>query len=107
MKQGHYDEVIQDYREIHTASWPESEILGLSQVLDRLRVLYLSGDTQTHILHLASTGEIRPHIDNVWSSGTWILAVSLGGMRILRMEALDSPHAFDVPLASGSVYLQR
>ncbi|KAG6874272.1 hypothetical protein C0995_001497 [Termitomyces sp. Mi166 len=36
------------------------------------------------------------------------MGVSLGGERILRMEGLNgSDGSFDVPLPSGSVYLQR
>jgi alkylated DNA repair protein alkB family protein 7 len=93
---------------MHVTSWPESETPGLSLVLDRLHSLCPTQPTQTHLLHLASHGEIFPHVDNVNASGSWILGVSLGTPRIMRMEALEDPHAiFDVLLPSGSVYLQR
>jgi len=63
---------------------------------------------QTHLLHLASHGEILPHVDNVFASGSWILGVSLGAARILRMEHVeDENDCFDVLLPSGSVYVQR
>ncbi|KAG6371398.1 hypothetical protein JVT61DRAFT_9615 [Boletus reticuloceps] len=106
---GHYDNVIRDYREMRLTSWPESEFRGLTPVLDRLRALYPSKNTQTHLLHLASSGEILPHIDNISASGKWILGVSLGSTRILRMESPTSAvsERFDIPLPSGSVYLQR
>ncbi|KAL4065455.1 hypothetical protein V8B97DRAFT_1950794 [Scleroderma yunnanense] len=107
---GHYDSVIRDYREMHLTSWCESEAPGLPQILNRLRAMCPSQNTQTHILHLASTGAILPHIDNVFSSGTWILGVSLGATRVLQIEKTDAvnPHnKLDIALSSGSVYLQR
>lgn len=108
-QKGHYDNVIRDYREMHLSSWGESQTLELSRILKRLHTLYPSKNTQTHILHLASEGEILPHIDNTSSSGTWILAISLGAARVLHMEEANAltPKKFDVLLTSGSVYLQR
>jgi len=107
MEEGHYDGVIHHYREMHVTSWPENDVPGLSVLIDRLRTLCPTPNTQTHILHLASNGEILPHIDNLHASGTWILGVSLGAERIMRMESTGGEHSFDVLLPSGSVYLQR
>lgn len=105
---GHYDGVIHNFREMHITKWPENDVPGLSPLLDRLRNLCPSADTQTHILHLGSDGEILPHLDNLQASGTWILGVSLGTERIMRMECTDDREdSFDVLLPSGSVYLQR
>jgi len=109
-QQGHYDNVIRDYREMHLTSWRESETPGLGQILNRLRAMCPSQNIQTHILHLASTGEILPHVDNVSASGTWILGVSLGAPRVLQMETTNVvyPHKkLDILLTSGSLYLQR
>jgi alkylated DNA repair protein alkB family protein 7 len=39
------------------------------------------------------------------ASGSWILGVSLGAERIMRMEGSEG--MFDVLLPSGSVYLQK
>ena len=50
----------------------------------------------------------KPHIDNVRASGTWILGVSLGNTRILRLENVTDPSdSYELALPSGSVYLQR
>jgi len=108
-QEGHYDNVIRDYREMHISSWPESQVHGLTSVLDRLRALYPSPDIQTHLLHLSSSGEILPHTDNVYASGVWIMGVSLGATRMLRMASTNiaAPKMFDIMLPSGSVYLQR
>ena len=109
--QGHFDGVIKRFRETHVSSWGNADSPALSAIIDRLRTLYPSeSDTQMHVLHLASDGEILPHVDNVGASGSWILGVSLGAMRVLRLEGTDDagPRApFDLPLPSGSVYIQR
>lgn len=90
------------------SSWPEDRNPGLSLILARLQGLYPTPDIQTHLLHLSSRGEILSHVDNIQASGTWILGVSLGAARILRMESTSDPEdSFDVLLQSGSVYIQR
>lgn len=93
---------------MHLASWLEEEVTGLPMILQRLQSLCPTQTNQTHLLHLASRGEILPHIDNVLTSGSWILGVSLGDQRTLRMEdASAGGKTFDFLLPSGSVYLQR
>ncbi|EIM90184.1 uncharacterized protein STEHIDRAFT_50297 [Stereum hirsutum FP-91666 SS1] len=111
-EEGHFDGVIKRYREIHVSSWgvnqPEPPLVS---VLDRLHGLHPSGSaTQTHVLHLASDGEILPHIDNTEASGSWIMGVSLGDERILRVapdEKYTATEPFEIALPSGSVYLQK
>ncbi|KNZ74786.1 putative alpha-ketoglutarate-dependent dioxygenase ABH7 [Termitomyces sp. J132] len=106
-QEGHFDGVIHHYREMHLNSWPEHEVAGLSPILRDLYNICPTNEVQTHLLHLASYGEILPHVDNTSASGSWIMGVSLGGERILRMEGSNgNDDSFDVPLPSGSVYLQ-
>lgn len=106
-QEGHYDGVIRHYREMHLSSWPVDQNPGLSFILARLQRLYPTSNTQTHLLHLSSVGEILGHVDNIEASGTWILGVSLGAARVLRMESTSDPEDFfEVLLPSGSVYLQ-
>ncbi|KIJ44239.1 hypothetical protein M422DRAFT_168295, partial [Sphaerobolus stellatus SS14] len=81
-EEGHYDGVIVNYREMHATSWPEDP--ALISVLNRLYSLLPTipkENVQAHILHLASSGHILPHVDNLQASGSWIAAVSLGGGR--------------------------
>lgn len=94
---------------MHLTAWPtDAQVPGLSPVLARLYALCPTKDVQTHLLHLASHGEILPHVDNLSSSGSWILGVSLGDQRTLRMAAVhDKSQLFELPLPSGSVYLQK
>lgn len=82
--------------------------MGLQSVLERLHSLCPTTDSQTHLLHLASHGDILPHIDNISASGSWILGVSLGAERRLRLSKADtSGEDFTLDLPSGSVYIQR
>ncbi|GJJ12269.1 hypothetical protein Clacol_006510 [Clathrus columnatus] len=106
-QKGHYDGVIFNYRECHLTSWPEH--LSLGPILKRLYSLLPSYvKIQTHLLHLSSKGHIMPHVDNLHASGSWIVAVSLGGPRILRMEDKENKHNFfELLLAPGSAYIQR
>ena len=111
-QQGHMDGVIRRYREMHVSSWPSSE--ELKQVIERVSTLLpegaLQSGIQTHILHLASDGYIDPHIDNIESSGSWILGVSLGDARDLVLETQgqgDPCERHRITLPSGSVYLQK
>lgn len=92
---------------MHLTSWSEDHNPGLSLILARLQGLYPTPNIQTHLLHLSSEGEILGHVDNIEASGSWILGVSLGAERILRMESTSDPEdSFEVLLGSGSVYLQ-
>ncbi|KAJ7836999.1 hypothetical protein B0H14DRAFT_2792453 [Mycena olivaceomarginata] len=107
-EEGHYDGVIKHFREMHLTSWP-SEVTELSPVLKRLHSLFPGPeDIQTHLLHLASNGEIHPHVDNLSASGSWILGVSLGAERLMHLEPGDeNGDSYQVLLPSGSVYIQR
>lgn len=106
--QGHYDGVINHFREIHLSSWPLDEFRDLEAAVERLHSLCPTKDIQTHLLHLASYGDILPHVDNISASGAWIIGVSLGDERILKMtEEEGEKREFHVTLPSGSVYLQR
>lgn len=109
VKQGHYDGVIKNYRETHVTSWPD-DTPELSQLLNRIGNFHPLEVTQTHLLHLASDGEIQPHVDHLTAFGAWIASVSLGADRILRLEKLgseDRSTPFDIILPSGSVYVQK
>ncbi|KAF8590424.1 hypothetical protein K439DRAFT_1403449 [Ramaria rubella] len=107
-EEGHYDGVIMHFREAHVTSWPRN--LLLEPVLLRLHSLLpvvAQADIQTHLLHLASNGQILPHVDNIDASGSCIAAVSLGGERILKMESETDRKCFEILLPSGSAYVQR
>jgi len=99
---------------MRVSNWDDEKDPILKSALGRLETLCPNaGTTQTHLLHLASDGEILPHVDNIGASGSWILGVSLGSERVLRMESVENDMnetpkcMFDVLLSSGSVYIQK
>lgn len=100
--------MIKHFREMHLTSWPQDDSVELAPILRRLDALIPKVETQTHLLHLSERGEILPHRDNIDASGSWILGVSLGALRVLRMERRDDPDdVFEVLLKPGSVYIQK
>lgn len=63
----------------------------------------------THLLHLAREGWIGAHVDSKTAMGGVLVAVCLGGSRVLRLKR-DGQEGesgrVDVLLESGSVYVQ-
>ena len=93
---------------MHLSNWGEDYTPLVEPLLRRLRSLVPDVKIQTHLLHLGSLGVIHPHIDNIEASGEWILGVSLGAERVMRMESVADPDDhFEISLPSGSVYVQR
>ena len=93
---------------MHVSNWPDSDAPTIEPLLNRLRTVIPDVKTQIHLLQLGNDGEILPHVDNFEASGSWILGLSLGAPRVLRMEKADDENdTFDVLLPSGSVYVQR
>lgn len=130
--QGHYDSVINHYRETLMSNFPPPnpawpDHLGLmKRIYDLLPTSSPSvprsatprppssgsdnlppQGTSTHLLHLAPYGQILPHVDNLEASGSVIIGTSLGAERILRLKEKDGEAGWDVRLPSGSVYLQQ
>lgn len=122
----HFDGVIKGFRETSVSKgFPDVKGAQTSfhpspmELLSRLD--YVIQDREDgkdseilmHVLHLSSLGKIDPHVDGTDTMGSSIVAVSLGGARVLRLEK-DRPleegeedHApIDVLLQSGSVYVQ-
>jgi hypothetical protein len=78
----------------------------MDAILDKIQQLLPRMSLQTHVLHLATDGEILPHVDNLDASGSIILGVSLGSPRLLRLE-IDSGEVYEHLLEPGSCYIQR
>ncbi|KIM32343.1 hypothetical protein M408DRAFT_326942 [Serendipita vermifera MAFF 305830] len=107
-EEGHFDGVIRKFREarITDSQWSSFGDSQLDNIIGRLRSLFPTDATlQFQVLHLASEGEILPHVDNVDASGSVIMGVSLGSGRVLRLED-DHGRRWDQLLEPGSCYIQ-
>ena len=120
--QGHYDSVIHDYRESTTTYLPPPALFpNVSSLLDKAYALLpgspqirgenLPSDTITHLLHLAPSGKILGHVDNLDASGSVIMGICLGSDRILRLSRKTADGTgivgWDILLRNGTVYLQK
>ena len=116
--QGHYDSVIHDYRETTISSLPPlGSYPDMPALLNRAFALLpgqptMQGDTLPpetipHLLHLAPSGRILPHVDNLEASGKVIMGICLGSDRILRLQKPGGGDGWEVLLQNGTVYLQK
>jgi len=116
--QGHYDSVIHDYRETTISSLPPlGSYPDMPALLNRAFALLpgqptMQGDTLppetiSHLLHLAPSGRILPHVDNLEASGKVIMGICLGSDRILRLQKPGGGDGWEVLLQNGTVYLQK
>jgi alkylated DNA repair protein alkB family protein 7 len=70
--------------------------------------MFIKGSIAQTLTIQRKDGEILPHVDNIASSGRWIMGVSLGSERVLRLEHVDQKHnPLELVLPSGSLYIQR
>jgi alkylated DNA repair protein alkB family protein 7 len=112
--------VIHDYRETTISSLPPSTSHpNLPRLLNRAFALLpgspqidqevLPPSTITHLLHLAPSGRILGHVDNLEASGSVIMGVCLGADRILRLSRKTGAgvEGWDVLLQNGTAYLQK
>jgi alkylated DNA repair protein alkB homolog 7 len=147
-EEGHFDNVIKGFRECTITSWdlkapshisskqPETlDLIDLrKKILERLYFLlphqltvsedYLipSSSISTHLLHLRSDGYILPHRDDLSSCGDFIIGISLGDERTMKLrldkEVVESyvgqvnddgiwDLEIRVGLPNGSCYVQK
>jgi len=117
--------VIHDYRETTISSLPPiTSFPAIPNLLNRAFALLpgspqidgessdtLPPETISHLLHLAPTGKILGHVDNLEASGSVIMGICLGSDRILRLDrdAKDGSgkEGWEVLLKNGTVYLQK
>ena len=82
----HWDRAIRDYREIERSEWsPEAEI-----IINRIRSQAFRPDdqllSQTHVLDIAKTGYIMPHVDSVKFVGRALAGLSLISDSVIRFR---------------------
>ncbi|KAG0147406.1 hypothetical protein CROQUDRAFT_656141 [Cronartium quercuum f. sp. fusiforme G11] len=107
---GHFDAVITDYREHEIRALDRISDTSVQPLLARLTALFPpQSSLMAHILHLSPSGKIDSHLDHASASGPTIVALSLGGARVLHLLADEksTKPVYKVLLEPGSVYLQR
>lgn len=128
VEQGHFDQVIQHYRECHLSDWssrrpPDPEATKMAEmVMERVRdkAQAFSGAEAKlkwlppHLLELApGRGCIHYHVDHVEYSGSLISGLCLSSARLLQLreekkeERRDAKKEVLVYLPPRSLYLQR
>lgn len=69
---------------------------------------WISRTNAAYILTSPIQLKLQPHVDNVEASGTWILGISLGDERVMRLESTSPERKkFEIALPSGSIYIQK
>jgi hypothetical protein len=62
-----------------------------------------SSEVLTHLLHLASAGHIKNHVDNVEASGQTLLGACLGSSRVIELVHEKEGVGFRALLEPGTV----
>ncbi|ODN01663.1 Alpha-ketoglutarate-dependent dioxygenase alkB 7, mitochondrial [Orchesella cincta] len=102
----HWDDAIHHYRETERAKWNHKN----TEIINRIRSLcFPPGVPQlrfVHILDLAKTGVIKPHIDSVRFCGNTIAGLSLLSDSIMRLRHdVQKDFYCDVLLPRFSLYV--
>lgn len=104
----HWDDAIHGYREMGLSSWNSSN----QKVIDRIRsTVFQSNDTilrDVHILDLAETGYIKPHVDSVEACGNTIAGLSLLTDSVMRFICEENKAIkCDALLKRRSLYVMK
>ncbi|TPX69442.1 hypothetical protein SpCBS45565_g02467 [Spizellomyces sp. 'palustris'] len=117
---GHFDGVIEKYRECSVGAWSrsggdEADIVGIVDEIKKVVEELVEADggrvgkwLDPHILDLGEGGEIRAHVDNVQASGTIITGLCLLSPAVIIFRQVKDPtQYFSALLEPGSLYIQR
>ncbi|KAK7080564.1 Alpha-ketoglutarate-dependent dioxygenase alkB 7, mitochondrial [Halocaridina rubra] len=104
----HWDDAIHGFRETERSRWSKDA----SPIIAKMREFaFPDGQnqiTQVHILDLAKTGVIKPHVDSIRFCGSIICGLCLlsdAVMRLVHVE--DKDQVIDVLLPRRCLYLMR
>ncbi|XP_023035179.2 alpha-ketoglutarate-dependent dioxygenase alkB homolog 7, mitochondrial isoform X2 [Drosophila willistoni] len=104
----HWDDAIQNYRELELNQWNNS---NNQSVIQRIRQLAFQGDKNilhhVHILDLAPEGIIKPHVDSKRFCGHIIAGLSLLSDSVMRLIPENKPNSYfaDILLPKRSLYI--
>ncbi|XP_068223241.1 uncharacterized protein [Palaemon carinicauda] len=104
----HWDDAIHGFREIERGRWGKSA----SPIISRMKTYAFPEEeeliSQVHILDLAKTGVIKPHVDSVRFCGNIISGVCLLSDAVMRLVHVDNKdQVVDVMLPRRALYIMR
>lgn len=107
---GHFDNVIRNYKEAIISDWgSDLESAICRDIVERIKAsVNLPPETvwlDSHILDLASDGEILSHVDHAGYSGGVIAGLSLVSPCVMHFQRKQEH--FSILLEPGSLYIQR
>nr|CCA14248.1 conserved hypothetical protein [Albugo laibachii Nc14] len=107
MEGNHWDQVIVDFKEMERSKWSKDS----SRIFDKIRSLpilpkMLQYFPALHVIELAETGYIKPHIDSIKFSGRLVAGLSLLSPSIMRFQQEDvTSNVIDALLPRRSFYV--
>ncbi|KAH8275892.1 hypothetical protein KR026_000900 [Drosophila bipectinata] len=103
----HWDEAIHGYRETEQRNWNSRNRL----ILERISQLAFNGQAMpyVHVLDLAESGVIKPHVDSTRFCGDTIAGLSLLSDSVMRLVKISDakivPYSADLFLPRRSLYV--
>ncbi|XP_063858720.1 alpha-ketoglutarate-dependent dioxygenase alkB homolog 7, mitochondrial-like [Scylla paramamosain] len=104
----HWDDAIHGFREIERSRWSQQ----VSSILGRIRTTAFPDSCQqlpqTHVLDLAKSGVIKPHVDSVRFCGNIISGLCLLSDAVMRLRHVElKDQVVDVLVKRRSLYIMR
>ncbi|KAM3957853.1 alpha-ketoglutarate-dependent dioxygenase alkB homolog 7, mitochondrial [Aphomia sociella] len=106
----HWDNAIEGFRETERSQWSAENARVFSRVRGVAFSCASAGEPlpHVHVLDLAATGHIRPHVDAVRFCGEVIAGISLLSSAVMRLQHEQRPQLrLDALLPRRSLYIMR
>lgn len=105
-EEGHWDQVIEKFKEMERSRWSERA----QQILKKIRAVPILPPglpyfPAVHVIDLAQDGFIRPHVDAIKFSGRVVAGVSLLSPAVMRFKEESRDSYIDVFLPRRSMYM--
>lgn len=104
----HWDDAIHGFREIERSRWTKQASLILARVCKSAFPDSGKKLPQTHVLDLAKSGVIKPHVDSVRFCGNIICGLCLLSDAVMRLRHVEQKdQVVDALLKRRSLYIMR
>lgn len=104
----HWDDAIHGFREIERSRWSQRASSIIARACRTAFPDSCQQLPQTHVLDLAKSGVIKPHVDSVRFCGNIICGLCLLSDAVMRLRHVElKDQIVDVLLRRGSLYIMR